>query len=103
MDRKSSAKVLETETIDATIYENGYVFVYWKTNKLGHLPKSLIRGLKTLEDFIKTFKLNGWYCNSEEGHKDMHKIIERCGGVRCGDKDGFVWFKKDFVKEKKNV
>lgn len=91
-------KALETQTIEATIQANGYVFIYWKTNKMGHLPKSLIKGLKVVEKIIEKYHLKGWFCNSEEGHKDMHKIIERCGGFRSGEKDGFIWFTKNFSK-----
>lgn len=97
---RMEVKALDNKTVEATLNETGYVFIYWKTNKIGHLQKSLIKGLHTIEKFIVRFKLKGWYCNSEEGHKDMHNIIDRCGGIKCGEKDGFYWFKKDFVKEK---
>lgn len=73
-----------------------WVFIYWRTNELGHLPVSFLKGVKQSEQLIVDNKYPGWICNSEKEHKEMHKIIERLGGVKYSEDPELVWFRKTF-------
>lgn len=91
-------KLVDTDTIESSIWPEigNWVFIYWKSNKLGHLPVSFLKGVKKTEQLINSKKLPGWICNSEKEHKEMHKIIERLGGQKYADDGELVWFRKSF-------
>ena len=91
-------KLVDTDTIESMICPEigNWIFIYWKTNKLGYLPISLVKDFKKSEELIKKRKYPGWICNSEKDHKEMHKIIERLGGQQYADDGELVWFRKSF-------
>lgn len=91
-------KILDNGTIEADLLSEigNWVFLYWKTNKLGHLPISFLKGVKKSEELIKSKKYPGWICNSEKDHKEMHGIIEKLGAKKYADDGELYWFRKSF-------
>lgn len=83
-------------TIEASLMPeiDKWVFLYWETNKLGHLPVSFLKGVKKSEALIKERKYPGWICNSEKEHKEMHEIIKKLGGKEYADDGELLWFRK---------
>ena len=70
-----------------------WVHVVWKnpgTNKV-----SAVRELKELEDYIRENNLPGWVMQSEQSHKEMHKIIKRLGGVQYHEDSESKYFMKE--------
>lgn len=97
MDIVFSGKHLEAKKHDI----NDWVFIFWKKNTLGFLPKTLIRELRQLEDYIRTKKFQGWYCNSEPEHEKMHTVIKKCGAEPFEEPGSpLLWFKKEMMEEK---
>lgn len=91
-------KIFDNGTLEGDLLEeiDNWVFLYWKTNKLGHLPVSFLKGVKKSEELIRNEKYKGWICNSEKDHKEMHKIIERLGGQKYSEDNELFWFRKSF-------
>lgn len=75
---------------------NGWIFIFWITNDRGRLSKTLIRGVRWIEQMITRSTIwKGWVCNSERDHTEMHKVIERMGGRKCDEDPDLIFFKKE--------
>lgn len=97
MNQLTIDKIYDDGVLEADVLSNGWVFICWVNNKIGYLPKSLIKALRKVESIIVDRDLNGWFCNSEKDHVGMHKIIEKVGAKRLKENDDLVWFKKEII------
>jgi len=85
----------KNDVLEATLWEDGWVFVLWLNNRIGYLSKSFIKTMKFIEQQIQERKLTGWICNSEKEHTTMHGIIRKFGGTEFTESPGLLWFKKE--------
>ena len=76
------------------IHEN-WLFIYWINNTIGFMPKRLVRDFRKMETLIRERGWKGWLMNSEKDHTQMHKMIEKVGGVKYDEHDDLLFFKKE--------
>jgi hypothetical protein len=65
--------------LEATLFDNKWVFCRWVDNKHGRLQKKLIKDLNHIEQFILAGKFNGWFTDSELVHTAFHKLLVKFG------------------------
>lgn len=69
-----------------------YVVMEWLTNDRGRLQKTVVRDFRTIERLIEKNGWQGWGMASEVANMQMHKIIEKVGGVPVNRDDKYVYF-----------
>lgn len=92
---KLEATGYSDEWIEASPSHQGWLFVYWPNNKKGRLSKMLVKRLRQIERQMPGAGFNGWLCNSETDHTEMHRLIESFGARRYATSDGLIWFRKE--------
>lgn len=88
--------------MSAELLPKNWLFLVWENNKIGRLPVSLVKNLKSMERIIKVNKWAGWVCNSEKEHEGMHKILKRVGAEVYDEDDEVFFFKKEISHVQSN-
>lgn len=87
-------QIFNDGVMEATQYKEGWVYLRWINNDKGILPKTLVKDLRFVEEYILTYKLKGWFTDSHLEHKDFQMILHRVGAKFMAKDSAFVHFYK---------
>lgn len=85
--------------LEATLYQNSWIYCRWIQNQHGRLQKTLIKDLYHIEKVILRSKLRGWFTDSQLIHRDFHKLLIRFGAMPREVIGEFQRFVKPIMKE----
>jgi hypothetical protein len=80
--------------MEVTYFPEGWLFLRWVDNKIGHLEKQLVKDLIWAEKHILVNKLKGWFTSSELAHTDFHMILHKVGAKFMGKDTDYCYFNK---------
>lgn len=87
-------KIFDDGIMEATEYPEGWIFLRWLDNKVGHLSVKLVKDLMFMEDFILKFGYKGWFTSSEIAHHDFQMLLHKVGAQFMAKDTDFIFFSK---------
>ena len=88
--------IYDDGVLRAELVHNGWLFIRWINNTIGHLPKTLVKSFRLMEKKIQENNWKGWLINSEKDHPEMHKLLEKVGGKKYDEDEDYLFFMKEF-------
>lgn len=86
--------IFDDGTMEATLYDEGWLFLRWMNNKIGYIPKKLIKDFIWAENYIVKNGLKGWFTSSELDHREFQMLLHKVGAQFMAKDAAFVYLKK---------
>lgn len=87
-------KIFDDGIMEATEYPEGWLFLRWLDNKVGHLSVKLVKDLMFMENFILKCGYKGWFTSSENDHHEFQMLLHKVGAKFMAKDTDFVYLLK---------